>query len=72
VFVGCDVLVGRLVGVLVGIGVFVFVGIDVLVRMGVAVFCVPMEGFVPQSTCAFMQFVTSVCKTAGSQALKKS
>jgi hypothetical protein len=30
------------------------------------------EGFVPQSIPELMQFVTSVCRVSGSQALKKS
>lgn len=74
ILVGRGVLVGMLVGVLVGLGVLVLVGMDVLVRMGVGVLCPPplIEGFVPQSLCAFIQFVTSACKAAGSQALKKS
>jgi hypothetical protein len=72
--------VGGSVSVLVGIGVRV--GIDVLVCVGVgvmlfsakdaAVLGPPTEGFVPQSIGVLRHLVTSVCKAAGSHALKKS
>ena len=74
--------VGRSVGVLVGIGVLVLVGMAVFVLLGMGVIVsigieaamlrLLIEGFVPQSTGVLRHFVTSVCKTAGSQALKKS
>jgi len=68
---GSGVFVGRPVSVLVGIALFVVIA--VLITGKSADVVIPLrEGFVPQSTCALMQFVTSVCKTAGSQALKKS
>jgi hypothetical protein len=71
-------LVGRSVGVRVGIGVLVDIGVLVLVGMSVFVGMDPAlldpltEGFVPQSTGVFRHLVTSVCKAAGSHALKKS
>ena len=69
---GSGVLVATGVGVLVGIAVFV--GTSVLAGTAKSVVdVIPLtEGFVPQSFSAFIQFVTSFCNTAGSQALKKS
>jgi len=74
VLVGSGVLVGIGVLVLVGMGVFVLVAMGVIVSIGIeaAMLRLLMEGFVPQSTGVLRHFVTSVCKTAGSQALKKS
>jgi hypothetical protein len=73
---------GMSVGVLVGMGVFVLVGMDVfvIVSVGVMVFVgrdaailsPPTEGLVPQSVSVLRHFVTSICKAAGSHALKKS
>jgi hypothetical protein len=70
--VGTRVSVGMGSGVLVG-WLDVLVGIAVFITGKSADVVSPlMDGFVPQSIPALMQFVTSVCKTAGSQALKKS
>ena len=66
------VLVGRGVLVLVGSSVFVMVGISVLVGSEAAMLRPLVEGFVPQSTGVLRHFVTSICKAAGSHALKKS
>ena len=78
--VGTAVFVGMGSGVLVAMRVGVCVGIAVLVGASVlaansefVVVVDPLtEGFVPQSLNAFIQLVTSLCSTAGSQALKKS
>ena len=76
--VGARVFVGKGSGVFVGALVGVFVGIAVFVAkvapaaISEVVLVPPAEGFVPQSTIAFIQFVTSCCNTLGSQALKKS
>ena len=74
--IGNGVFVAMRVGVFVGItvlvGIAVFVGMSVFAAMIVLVLIPLTDGFLPQSTIAFMQFVTSFCKTAGSQALKKS
>lgn len=65
---GSGVLVSRLVRVLVGIAVFIAgISADVVIPLRELT-----EGFVPQSIPALMHFVTSTCKAAGSQALKKS
>ena len=66
VCVGSGVPVGMVVTIVVGVGVNMFVGSDSAIRSTL------MEGFVPQSTCVLRQFVTSLSKAAGSQALKKS
>ena len=78
VIVGARVFIGKGSGVFVGILVGVLVGIAVFVaKLELAamseVELVPLtDGFVPQSTIAFIQFITSCCNTLGSQALKKS
>ena len=74
--------VGRFVGVRVGMGVLVLVGsgVFVTVDVGVTVYVgrgsatlnPPTEGLVPQSVSVLRHFVTSICKAAGSHALKKS
>jgi hypothetical protein len=63
---GVFVLVGSSVFIIVGVGVIVFVGMDA------AAISPPTEGLVPQSFSALRHFVTSICKAAGSHALKKS
>ena len=79
--VGPAVLVGMGNGVLVemrvdvGVGIAVFVAASVLAAKSefvVDALEALTEGFVPQSLIAFIQLVTSLCSTAGSQALKKS
>ena len=72
VLVGMGASVGMLVGILVGISVTVGVGISVFVGMAAALLRPLTEGFVPQSMFPLRHLVTSACKTAGSQALKKS
>ena len=68
---GSGVSVDKPVSVPVGIAVFV--GSAVFITGISAEVVIPLtDGLVPQSTCALMQFVTSACKAAGSQALKKS
>ena len=68
---GSGVLVEMRVGVRVGIAVFVGTSVLAAKREEV-VFDTLTVGFVPQSLKAFIQLVTSLCNTAGSQALKKS
>ena len=76
--VGATVFVGKGNGVFVEMRAGVTVGNAVLVAANVLAarseFVVDAltEGFVPQSLIAFIQLVTSLCSTAGSQALKKS
>ena len=68
---GSGVLVAIRVGVLVGIAVFVAASV-LAAKSELVVVDALTEGFVPQSLIAFIQLVTSLCSTAGSQALKKS
>ncbi|MGZ9225437.1 MAG: hypothetical protein ACXW4M_07745 [Anaerolineales bacterium] len=72
VLVGMGASVGMSVGVRLGIGVLVVVGMSVFVGMAAALLRPLTEGFVPQSTFPLRHLVTSACKAAGSQALKKS
>ena len=74
---GACVLVGMGSGVLVemsvGVCIAVFVATSVFAaRRELVLFDTRTEGFVPQSRRAFIQFVTRLCSTAGSHALKKS
>ena len=67
---GSGVLVAMRVGVRVGTAVFV-AAIVLAAKSELVVVDALTEGFVPQSLIAFIQLVTSLCSTAGSQALKK-